>query len=340
MKKYFLLSFLFPLWIQASAQQGVAINTDGSNPAPSAMLDVQSTTRGFLLPRMTTAQRNAISNPTNGLLVYDTDRATMYQRDGFFWRALLNTNHWNFSLTRNFLYNTSDSIGIGTATPDEKLEIYNGNIKMSIPSTTSKNLIMFNATTPVSGAFSKEQGLQFFNNSVEWVGSLRHISSSNNGNQIRFSVSNTFSGDLTINDQGQVGIGTQFPNNPFSVNALGIPGTTVDISDDDDPMIQLKTLGVEKAFMQVSGNDFRLGTNSSNSAGRIILRNGGANNLVVISSYMQIMHVKVMHQHATQEQHFREALRDGSKAVCPALKYNLTAACSRSKGITSLSLQM
>ncbi len=280
MKKFFLSSVLIPLWIQVAAQQGVAINADGSNPSPTAMLDVQSDNRGFLLPRMTTAQRLAISNPANGLLVYDIDRGIMYQRDGSFWRGLLNTSHWNFSLTRNFLYNTSDSIGIGTATPDAKLELYNGDFLKSMPSTVDNSWIRFNAATS-AGAFSKEQGLQFFTNGSNWVGSLRHISSSNNGNQIRISVKHSSSGDLVINDAGQVGIGTQFPDNPLSINGFGIPGTTISISDDADPMIQLKTLGLDRAFLQVDGNDLRMGTNSSNSAGRIVLRNGAVNRLVV-----------------------------------------------------------
>ncbi len=41
-------------------------------PDPSAMLDVQSTSKGFLPPRMTTAERNAISNPATGLLIFNT----------------------------------------------------------------------------------------------------------------------------------------------------------------------------------------------------------------------------------------------------------------------------
>lgn len=42
-------------------------------PDASAQLDVTSTTKGFLPPRMTAVQRIAISSPTNGLLVYQTD---------------------------------------------------------------------------------------------------------------------------------------------------------------------------------------------------------------------------------------------------------------------------
>lgn len=53
------------------AQQNVGIGT--STPEVSAQLDVSSTSKGFLPPRMTAAQRSAISSPTNGLLVYQTD---------------------------------------------------------------------------------------------------------------------------------------------------------------------------------------------------------------------------------------------------------------------------
>jgi hypothetical protein len=61
---------------QVSAQ--VAINTDGSSPANSAMLDVKSTAKGFLLPRMTQAQIEEISNPANGLQVFCTTDCKLY----------------------------------------------------------------------------------------------------------------------------------------------------------------------------------------------------------------------------------------------------------------------
>ena len=53
--------------------QNVGINTDGSSPNSKAMLDVKSTTKGFLPPRMTYAQRNAISSPPAGLMVWCSD---------------------------------------------------------------------------------------------------------------------------------------------------------------------------------------------------------------------------------------------------------------------------
>ncbi len=51
----------------------VAINTDGANPDASAMLDVKSTDAGLLPPRMTTAERDAISFPADGLIIFNTN---------------------------------------------------------------------------------------------------------------------------------------------------------------------------------------------------------------------------------------------------------------------------
>lgn len=60
---------------------GIGIAT----PLSSAKLDITSTTQGFLPPRMTTAQRNAIVTPATGLIVYDTTYLTEFQYNGTSW---------------------------------------------------------------------------------------------------------------------------------------------------------------------------------------------------------------------------------------------------------------
>ena len=72
MKKFTLFAVIFVLYIARAIAQ-VGINTDSSAPDSSAMLDVKSTNKGFLPPRMTSAQRNAIVNPADGLMVICTD---------------------------------------------------------------------------------------------------------------------------------------------------------------------------------------------------------------------------------------------------------------------------
>jgi hypothetical protein len=54
----------------ATQAQNVAINNDNASAHASAILDVQSTTKGILVPRMTKTEKNAIASPATGLLVY------------------------------------------------------------------------------------------------------------------------------------------------------------------------------------------------------------------------------------------------------------------------------
>ena len=56
--------------------QGVGINNTATAPDASAMLDVSSTTKGFLPPRMTLSQRNLINQPATGIIIYQTNNVT------------------------------------------------------------------------------------------------------------------------------------------------------------------------------------------------------------------------------------------------------------------------
>jgi uncharacterized protein (TIGR02145 family) len=74
----------------------VSINSDSSLPDNSAMLDIKSTTKGLLIPRMTSAQRMAISPVTPGLMVYQTDAPSgFYFYNGSKWMAPGTTNGSN-----------------------------------------------------------------------------------------------------------------------------------------------------------------------------------------------------------------------------------------------------
>lgn len=70
--------------------QSVSINTSGAVADTSAILDVKSTTKGLLVPRMTNAQKNAIVTPATGLLIYQTDGDTgFYYYNGTAWYLLV-----------------------------------------------------------------------------------------------------------------------------------------------------------------------------------------------------------------------------------------------------------
>lgn len=81
-KLYFIISLLF---ISSALFAQVGINADNSTPNPSAMLDVKSTSQGFLPPRMTTTQRDAITSPVAGLTIYNTTKNTTEWYNGSEW---------------------------------------------------------------------------------------------------------------------------------------------------------------------------------------------------------------------------------------------------------------
>jgi hypothetical protein len=79
---FFLLAVFFTAGVKA---QSVAINTDGSTADPSAILDLKSTTKGLLLPRVTSTERIAIVSPVAGLTLYDTTTNSNWFFNGTLW---------------------------------------------------------------------------------------------------------------------------------------------------------------------------------------------------------------------------------------------------------------
>lgn len=86
MKNALLSLLLFFCFANTYGQIG--INSDGSPPHSSAILDVKSTTKAFYPPRMTTAQKNAIVSPQVGAVVYDTDLGGLSHYNGSVWGAV------------------------------------------------------------------------------------------------------------------------------------------------------------------------------------------------------------------------------------------------------------
>lgn len=76
MKKLYAAATLFLFTASIHAQNNVGIGT--TTPVPSALLELQATDKGMLVPRMTSAQRTAIAAPATGLLVFDTDAGCFF----------------------------------------------------------------------------------------------------------------------------------------------------------------------------------------------------------------------------------------------------------------------
>ncbi len=83
MKKIFLSVKIAFFVLVLQAQDNVGIGT--LTPHPSSILELNANTKGLLMTRVTSAERNAIVSPARGLLVYDTDTDNFWFFDGTQW---------------------------------------------------------------------------------------------------------------------------------------------------------------------------------------------------------------------------------------------------------------
>jgi trimeric autotransporter adhesin len=120
MKKVILSVILCFSLILANAQS-VAINTDGSLADASALLDVKSSSKGMLVPRMTTAQRTVIASPATSLLVFDTTTGTFWFYNGAVWVELTN-GALSGSGISNFMPKFTGPASIGNSVLEDKTD--------------------------------------------------------------------------------------------------------------------------------------------------------------------------------------------------------------------------
>ncbi|RYE14713.1 MAG: hypothetical protein EOP51_27730 [Sphingobacteriales bacterium] len=237
MKRFllFILTFSF----QSVIAQSVGVGT--TDPAPSAVMDVVSTQKGFLIPRMTQLQRIAIASPENGLLVFDNTSQRLYQYQAGVWRAIINSEYWTKPVSgRDWMYNTGDSVGIGTAAPTEKLHVA-GKVRATAGVVSGGDI---DAAGVIEGAGLVSNGALFI------------------------TAASLFQGAITAN-------GSINANNGVLLN--GPTGTITYRS------------GTDKAFVQLSDDNLRLGTNSGNTNGKVVVRTQGADQVNIDSDGINLV---------------------------------------------------
>jgi trimeric autotransporter adhesin len=141
MKSLFFI-FFSVLFLSKANAQSLAINTDGSTANASSILDVKSTDKGVLIPRMNKTERNAIGSPATGLLVFvnapDTVGFSYYNGSSWVWIASGNyaTDTTAWKLTGNS--NATSQTFVGT-TNDTALRFRIRNIQSGIIDSSTQN---------------------------------------------------------------------------------------------------------------------------------------------------------------------------------------------------------
>jgi uncharacterized protein (TIGR02145 family) len=153
MKKLIILLAIFTT--VAATAQSVGINADGSAANASAMLDVSSTTKGFLPPRMTEAQRIAITTPAQGLMIYCTDCGSSGEPqyyDGTQWKNLIGGTATTVVAVAPTITTTAvSSIGTTTASSGGVITADGG------ASVTQRGLVWSTSTNPTIALSTKTE---------------------------------------------------------------------------------------------------------------------------------------------------------------------------------------
>ncbi len=170
------------------AQGGVGIGT--TNPDKSAILDLSSSEKGLLLPRLSLQQRTSIENPANGLMVYQTDMMSgVYVFNGGEWSAVGNTQA-RLTAADNSIWSTSGNTGLDASqhfigTIDEVPLIFKVNNFLSGKIDPARGTLMMGYRTGViSNAF----------NSVV-LGSLAMQKANTSGNNVAIGFQSMFSNE-------------------------------------------------------------------------------------------------------------------------------------------------
>ncbi|MEO7308514.1 MAG: hypothetical protein ABIR78_05865 [Ferruginibacter sp.] len=312
--KKIIISLLVIVQYQLLTAQTGSVGIGTASPNASAQLDVTSITKGLLIPRMTGAQRGAIGSPASGLIVYQTDgTAGLYMNNGTpvspVWvymytsgsgiltgtGAVTQVAFWNGASTlssNSNLYwdNTNNRLGIGTAAPAYTLDVTGNWIRVGSFVNTSSTALNFygvygsSEVTPNYGFGVRGDG-----GSVGVYGSADKAGAGpryglkgygKNGTNSNYGVWGSATG-------GTSAIGVYGTASGGYENWAGFFDGNIKLEAGDMTLnsttgiINFLAAGVDKGFVQLSGNNLRMGTFSSNTNGKFVVRTGGSDRVYV-----------------------------------------------------------
>jgi hypothetical protein len=253
--------------LTALSQTGsVGIGT--TSPNSSAALEIQSNTKGVLIPRMSTAQRNTIPSPATGLMVYDNTTNSFWFKSTADWVEISDTmnNVWRKNGTNAYV-NVPDNVGIGTSSPAYNLDINKPNASIGL---------------------TDAQTNQFSGSITGNAGNLNIIAS-------RVLFGQGTPGDLVLQNSagfaaaGNVGIGTTTPFYKLDVN--GDSRITGNVRMQEHLVVEGSSTIMESVQIHGTSNFFgqtyatqglSVGDNLTVNGGKGVVRSGNTLQLVVV----------------------------------------------------------
>jgi hypothetical protein len=252
-----LFSILILVIERPAFSQGVVVTEETGTVTPhsSSILDVRSTTKGLLIPRMTTAQRTSIASPENGLLVYDlTENQFFYYNSsttswvmavgpqgpqGFLQpgTSIGVTPYWNGSqwvVNSTNLYHNGTNVGIGVS-PTQKLDV-NGAVRFR------GHLFDFNNSSGTAG-----QVLSRGTSGIVWAAPTGNVNGTGTTGRIAY-----WSGASNI---------AALPLMNYNTTNQFVEITSKTVANDDDPIFEVRNknglivLGVYQTGVRVYVDD-------------------------------------------------------------------------------------
>jgi hypothetical protein len=211
-KLYFILAFSFSANTFAQVAKvvdspgGTVISTIGGNEIPhsTSILDIRSTNKGVLFPRMTTANRDAITVPQAGLLVYNTSTNQFNYHNGSSWQAASFGNQWGVN---GSVLHHGGHVGIGTSAMTNQFTFL----------TVRGNLGGGN----LEGMFvdaSSTTGKSFYGYAIDGIPRAYHYY---DGNSSKWHLTVNGGPRITVLSDGSVGIGTTTPTYGYKLSVDG-----------------------------------------------------------------------------------------------------------------------
>ncbi len=258
--KKHILAIILCVFVITNLLSQVAINTDGTNPDNSAMLDIKSTNKGILIPRMTQAQRNAISLPATGLMIYQTDATPgFYYWNGSSWIAASGAKKID-DLTDGRYTGFSVFLGVGAGQNDVGSNNYNTGVGYQA---LTSNTTGYSNTA--NGALTLSSNTTGAHNTANGAGSL-YLNTTGN-----FNTANGFN-TLASNTTGNY-------NTASGANALTSNGTGINNTATGSYALLFNTIGSNNTANGANAlQDNRVGYNNTANGFQALAYNYTGNN--------------------------------------------------------------